>query len=112
MKKPLKIAIYSGDIPSTTFIERLIQGVSNSGTQVFLFGHLKHKPIYGEGVKVYGYKNTKGSKLWVLIKYTCLLFLFKPAQKKRLDAILKKTNKNTLYAKVKCYPVLWHQPDI
>lgn len=112
MIKTLKIAIYSGEIPSTTFIERLIQGVSNSGTQVFLYGHFKHKPIYGERVKVYGYKNTKGSKLWVLIKYTCLLLLFKQKQKKRLDTILKKTKNHGLYAKVKYYPVLWHRPDV
>lgn len=112
MKQHPSIAIYSGDIPSTTFIERLIKGISDSGSQVLLFGLIKQKTTYGNQVQVFGYKNTKGSKLWMLISYSCLLFLFKPAQKKRLDTILKKANKNSFYSKVKCYPVLWHQPDI
>ena len=38
MSKALRIAIYSGNIPSTTFIERLIEGVANSGQKVLLFG--------------------------------------------------------------------------
>lgn len=43
-----KIAIYSGVIPSTTFIERLIQGVSKGGNTVFLFGELKKKGNYNK----------------------------------------------------------------
>ena len=38
MKHKLKIAIYSGDIPSTTFIERLIHGLSNAAYHIYLFG--------------------------------------------------------------------------
>src|SRR5690606_38013351 len=73
---------------------------------------IKQKTTYGNQVQVFGYKNTKGSKLWVLFSYSCLLLLFKHSQKKRLDTILKKANKNSFYSKVKCYPVLWHQPDV
>ena len=112
MKQHPTIAIYSGEIPSTTFIERLIKGLSNSGSRVLLFGLIKQKTSYGKQVRVYGNKNTKVSKLWVLLRYGCLLTLFKRKQKKRLDAILKEANTNTFYTKVKCYPVLWHQPDI
>ena len=112
MKQHPTIAIYSGEIPSTTFIERLIKGLSNSGSRVLLFGLIKQKTSYGKQVRVYGNKNTKVSKLWVLLRYGCLLTLFKRKQKKRLDAILKEANTNTFYTKVKCYPVLWHQPVI
>jgi hypothetical protein len=36
--KSKTIAIYSGEIPSTTFIERLIVGLVDSGTAIYLFG--------------------------------------------------------------------------
>ena len=39
----MKIAIYSGTVPSTTFIEQLIHGVAEEH-QVYLFG-VRRKPI-------------------------------------------------------------------
>ncbi len=112
MKTPLKIAIYSGEIPSTTFIERLITGLSQSGTQVLLFG-VKHKlPAYSNQVTVLGYKPDRLSKFLYVFKFTVLLTLFKRHDKKRLDTYLKQQHKTDLYTKVKYYPVLWHQPDV
>jgi len=112
MKNKLKIAIYSGDIPSTTFIERLIHGVSNAHTSVYLFGFIKEKVNYKKQVSVFAYKNTKLHKGLHLIKYSFLLFCFKHKEKRKLDAILKQQSKNLLLDKVKCYPILWHKPDI
>lgn len=40
-KNAFKIAIYSGEIPSTVFIERLIEGLSSKGYRVYLFGAIK-----------------------------------------------------------------------
>ncbi|WP_299123529.1 glycosyltransferase family 4 protein [uncultured Winogradskyella sp.] len=112
MNKNLKIAIYSGDIPSTTFIERLIVGLSGRNCHIFLFGFIKHKVSYNKSISVFAYKNTKFHKAIYLLKYSSLLFLFKNKKKRKLDNILKKKSKNLLLDKVKCYPVLWHKPDI
>lgn len=112
MKSPLKIAIYSGEIPSTTFIERLISGVADAGSPVILFGILRKRPRYSSRVTVVGYKLNRLSKLWHLIRYTMLLTLFKHGAKKRLDGYLKQHQKTDVYTKVKYYPVLWHKPDI
>jgi glycosyltransferase involved in cell wall biosynthesis len=112
LKKPLRIAIYSGELPSTTFIERLIKGVSKSGTQVLLFGVLKRKTDYDKTVKTLGCYDHKVFKLWFLIKYSCLLSLFDYNNKKRFDLLLQKNHKTDLYSKVKYYPVLWHKPDV
>ncbi|WP_417237092.1 MULTISPECIES: glycosyltransferase family 4 protein [Flavobacteriaceae] len=112
MKKPLKIAIYSGNIPSTTFIERLIEGLSNKSCEVYLFGFLKKKVTYSKKVSVFAYKNTRLHKAVFLLKYSMLLFLFKTKKKQQLDILLNSKSKNLLLDKVKCYPVLWHQPDI
>ena len=41
MAEKLKIAIYSGNIPSTTFIENLIEVLSGDGFIIYLFGKKK-----------------------------------------------------------------------
>uniref|UniRef100_UPI00404B757C glycosyltransferase family 4 protein n=1 Tax=Gelidibacter sp. TaxID=2018083 RepID=UPI00404B757C len=110
--KPLKIAIYSGDIPSTTFVERLIEGLSLKGHRVILFGAIKSKPNYQANTIIAGYYPSPIAKLFYLITYTCLLSLFKYKAKTQLDRYLKSQHRNGLYDKVKYYPVLWHQPDI
>ena len=112
MKNKLKIAIYSGDIPSTTFIERLIRGISNKGHEIYLFGYIKDSVSYNQSVSVFGYKNTKIQKGIYLLKYSFLLYFFKHKEKAILDKILKSKSKNILLDKVKSYPVLWHKPDI
>ena len=45
MKNQLKIAIYSGSIPSTTFIENSIEEVAKEH-KVLLFGNIKQKTVY------------------------------------------------------------------
>lgn len=112
MKNKLKIAVYSGDIPSTTFIERLIKGLSGSQHQIFIFGFIKRHVSYNASVSVFGYKNIKIYKALHLLKYSTLLFLFKNSDKSKLDKILKNNSKNSLQDKLKNYPVLWHKPDI
>ncbi|MDT0557356.1 glycosyltransferase family 4 protein [Ichthyenterobacterium sp. W332] len=109
--KTLKIAIYSGKIPSTTFIERLIVGLSEQKHCIYLYGLLNFKPNYPNLVSIRGY-NSKFSKLYTLVKYTFLLTVFKKGDKKKLDAILKSQSRYKLYNRVKYYPVLWDKPDI
>lgn len=112
MKKALKIAVYSGDIPSTTFIERLITGLATKTCKIYLFGYSKQKVSYAKSVSVFAYKNNKFHKALHYIKYSFLLFCFKHKEKRKLDRILKVQSENVLLAKVKCYPVLWHKPDV
>lgn len=112
LTKALKIAIYSGEIPSTTFIERLITGITTTGTHVILFGAFRSKPKYNSRVKVVVYRATRLSKFWHLFRFGLLLTLFKPKEKKRLDTFLKQRPTSDLYDKVKYYPVLWYHPDV
>lgn len=112
MNRPLKIAVYSGEIPSTTFIERLIVGLSKKGCQVYLFGYLKSANKYSKNIHVYGYNDNRISKFYLLLKYTILLFLFKRKDKLKLDLIIKSNYKNKAITKIKYYPVLWHKPDV
>ncbi len=111
MNKRIKIAIYSGIVPSTTFIERLSQGLAATGNQVFLFGLKKGRvPAFPNSTYI-TYSN-KLSKLLVLIRYTFLLFVIKPKEKRKLDKIISKSKKKQLVLKLKYYPVLYHCPDI
>jgi colanic acid/amylovoran biosynthesis glycosyltransferase len=107
-----KVAIYSGEIPSTTFIERLITGLSKEGTEILLFGIRKHSVSSRKGVAVICYNNQKWHKLWHFCYFNLLLFLFKTDLKRQLDTLLKQEQRYTLNTRLKCYPVLWHQPDI
>lgn len=109
--RPKKIAIYSGEIPSTTFIERLIRGLAHDGFQIYLFGSRHKKVSYSKNVFQFSYAN-KIEKIITLIKYTLLLQLFKPKDKKKLDKIIASKKGNTLLQKTNYYPVLYHKPDI
>ena len=111
MNNPIKIAIYSGVAPSTTFIERLIHGLAEKRFKVYLFGVQKRKTTTSKNIFYITYSN-KFSKLLILLKYSFLLSLFKPSEKKKLDRIISNKNKNSRFLKIKYYPVLYHQPDI
>ena len=97
-----KIAIYSGAIPSTTFIERLIEGIASSENKILLFGYQEKSKKYPKNIAVYSYSN-KFNKLLILIKYSILLFLFKNNEKKRLDKIICKKHNNSGLTKIKYY---------
>lgn len=106
-----KIAIYSGEIPSTTFIERLIIGLAISGTTIYLFGNQKKKINYPKNVHLFTFSK-QWDKIFVLLRYSILLFLFKPKEKKQLDSIIAFQKGSQKLKKIKYYPVLYHQPDI
>ena len=116
MEKPLKIAVYSGQIPATTFVERLIHGLANRDFKILLFGAIvsgkenfrsKHAHI-----KNYGYYHNRLYKLLYLIKYSVLLSIFNASEKRKLQMFLKRQKRYDLYNRVKYYPVLYHKPDI
>lgn len=112
MKTTLSIAIYSGEIPSTRFIERLILGLSKAGCAIYLFGVVNKGRPYASNIHVFGYKSSRWFKLIYLLKYSLLLLLKKASEKRRLDAFLKAEGRHDLYSRIKYYPVLYHQPDV
>ena len=111
MRKRIKIAIYTGIVPSTTFIERLSYGLATKGSQLILFGLKKGKVTMLPNSTYVTYTNTL-SKLLLLIKYTFLLFVTKPKEKQKLDKIISRNKKKQLVLKLKYYPVLYHCPEI
>lgn len=113
MKDKLKIAIYGGEVPSTTFIERLIVGLAQNGHQILLFGRQKKKVTYkNSSIKIVSYKNTKGSKFFYLTKYWILLFCFRRTELKKLNQYIHQTDTNHYVSKRLYYPVLWHKPNV
>jgi colanic acid/amylovoran biosynthesis glycosyltransferase len=109
--KSKTIAIYSGEIPSTTFIERLIIGLTNSGFIIYLFGKQKKKTKHSKNIRLFTYSN-KFSKLFTLLKYSFLLLVFKANDKRKLDEIIKLQKGNSWLKKIKYYPVLYQKPDV
>lgn len=110
----MKVAIYSGEIPSSTFIERLIKGVASTDTSVYLFGSLKRKVSYPPNVYSKGFGG-KGSQLWFYLKYSLLLLLFRSQEKARLDKLTgleTRPLRQRVKMGVRVYPVLWYKPDI
>lgn len=111
MEVKKKIAIYSGEIPSTTFIERLIDGLAIKN-EILIFGFQKSSPKYtSKNIKVEGYKN-KFDKLYILIKYSFLLFIYDFKNKQKLDTIIRQKKETHSLLKIRYYPVLYHKPDI
>lgn len=111
MNKNLKIAIYSGVVPSTTFIERLIYGLAEKGIQMYLFGSQNSKVTSHKYIKYITYTN-RLNKVIQLIRYSLLLLVFRRKEKQKLDAIIHTRNRKSNLLKLKYYPVLYHQPDI
>ncbi|MBO3699080.1 glycosyltransferase family 4 protein [Roseivirga sp. E12] len=111
----MKVAVYSGKIPSTTFIERLIEGLSKEKElQIYLFGRLKNGEItYRNRVVTKSFKNTLGQILLAL-SYRILFFL-KPNlwRKFKTARAYKATNlKEKLKDWGKVLPVVYSELDI
>ncbi|RZN83105.1 MAG: glycosyltransferase [Winogradskyella sp.] len=114
MKKKLKIAIYSGTIPSTSFIERLINGVAEHH-EVLLFGVQKKNISYAsKTIRVFTTPKSKWVNVFVTF-FRALHLLIK--QPKLLFGLLEEIkSEKTRYSKFvkfsRCLPILLHQPDI
>ncbi len=71
--KPIRVAIYSGAIPSTTFIERLIEALAQQGFTVLLFGSVKQKMRYtSPNIKVIGNRGGAVGFLETVIQFIAL----------------------------------------
>jgi len=111
LKKPLKIAIYSGASKSATFIERLIVGLANAKVEVLVFGANRGKEHTSSFVKYHVYGG-KINKIGRLLKYSLLLTLYKKKEKKHLDTLISSHKGSKHNLQLKYYPVLYHKPDV
>jgi glycosyltransferase involved in cell wall biosynthesis len=111
LKKKPSVAIYSGVSRSTTFIERLINGLVKEGTHIYVFGTDTGKPNHNKNVTYITY-GRKWHKLLSLLKYSILLLLFKPKEKQKIDAIIASNSKGGYLLQLKYYQVLYHKPDV
>lgn len=114
MKKQLKIALFSGTIPSTSFIERLIEGVSKHH-EVLLFGVQKKSTNYNsKSIHIYATPNSKWKNLIVTFFRGLKLLLTQPKVLfGLLDEVKSEKTRYSKFAKFsRCLPILLHQPDV
>lgn len=111
----MKVAVYSGDIPSTTFIENLIKGLEKSGIEVFLFGKKKGNVSYGKNVKVYPTPSGQIALMFFIFQQSLKLILKDAGKFSKAFSLIKKKNKSTgaiLKNMGMILPVLNHKHDI
>lgn len=111
----MKVAVYSGNIPSTTFIENLIEGLAQSGTEILLFGKQTAEVKYKGNVKLYP-TPVSGAGLFINVIFQSLTLLVKDPglffksykalknKKKKLKGIIKEAGI--------VFPILNNIPDI
>lgn len=114
MIKPLKIAIFSGSVPSTTFIEHLIDGVSGHH-KVLLFGVSEgHFQYTNKRIKTYITPKSHYKNFFISFYRFFLLLLIAP---KSLIKLFKEVRKyKNLYDQwvwfTKFLPIVLYKPDI
>ena len=115
MQNKIKIAIYSGDIPSTTFIENLIEAVAEEGFEIYLFGKKRKDVSYKGSVKVFATPESSSGLLFFVFRESISLFLKDRSLYFKTYRLLKKKNKNfkNLIRNLGfILPILNNQPDI
>lgn len=113
--KKVKVAIYSGVIPSTTFIERLIRSVAQAGVRVYLFGTLL-KPVKYPNLPVILVSNYPGWRGWLQTLFRMArLGVTQPSRLWQLRSYLRETGASgwsALKLWQKYVPVMLYMPDI
>ncbi len=114
MKRRLKIAVFSGTIPSTTFIEHLIEGVAATHT-ILLFGVIDKPKRYGlSSIKIY---KTPKSHIVNLVFTVYRLFLLLLSRPRAAYLLFKEVSSYTrLYDRwiwfSKFLPIVLYRPDV
>jgi len=119
LKTPLKIAIYTGAVPPIeSFINRLVEGLAQSGHQVYLFGKRRtaYRPAH-ENIKLFPSARTAPGRWWQLWRNYWQLRLYAPADWRKLRDHIRREypkanwrQRNALWSQY--LPVLLHRPDI
>ncbi|MEO8664093.1 MAG: glycosyltransferase family 4 protein [Ignavibacteria bacterium] len=111
----MKIAIYSGNIPSTTFIENLIDGLSQAGYEILLFGKLLKKVEARKNVKLIPTPVKNIPLILFVSKQSLLLLLKEPGLLFRSLKTFKKKSgsiKSFLQKAGVLLPVFNNMPDV
>ncbi len=109
-RKVLSIALISGLIPSTVFIERLIEGLAEEGVEILLFGRQHRAVRYRTPrIRCLGFRS-RWHLILQLARYLLLCGVFRPGQLRRLRQLLP--DSIPLRRRVECLGVLWHRPEI
>lgn len=110
----MRVAIYSGAVPTTTFIENLIKGVADAGVEVYLFGTRNKHTCYASN-HVHLYTTPKNGALLLLSVAArfAVLGIFHPKRLKRLWGHLSR-RKSAASFRVwgKWLPIMLHLPDV
>jgi glycosyltransferase involved in cell wall biosynthesis len=110
----LIIAIYSGGIPSTTFIENLIRGLAVSGHTVYLFGKQTAAVDYPANVKIYPTPASRAGLFFFILRESIFLLLNK--RKQFMQALKLLRGQKSAWAFMQkagfLFPVLHHEPDV
>ncbi len=110
----MRVAIYSGAVPTTTFIENLIKGVADAGVEVYLFGTRNKQTRYANNY-VHLYTTPKNIAL-LLLSVTArfaALGLTYPKRLKRLWGHLRKQKTSASFRVWgKWLPIMLHLPDV
>jgi glycosyltransferase involved in cell wall biosynthesis len=110
----VNIAIFSGVIPSTTFIEHVIEGVATKH-DVLLFGVVTKKKQYGlKRVKIYNTPKSHIKNLGITVIRTLLLFVSRP---KDLYLLTKEIKTHSSFYNQwiwfsKFLPIILYKPDV
>ncbi len=109
----MKVAIYSGRIPASIFIERLIKGLADRGVQVWLFGEIDGPVTYvSQKVRVCGWQGGWGRKIF-LLRFLIQFLFIRPKELIKLWSVIDASSlKLKLYLLSKYLPVLWYTPDV
>lgn len=106
----MKVAIYSGVSPSTTFIERLIVGLSEKGIRIFLFGKQLEYVKYNSNVINETYPNFAHQIFQIFRFYFKLGKLEKIAIKNEVK--LQTSLRHKIKRLSEICAILAHKPDI
>ena len=110
----MKVAVYSGSIPSTVFIERLVEALAEKGLEVILHGRISARPDYStKRIKVIGYRS-RFDEAFVAARYLLLFMLLRPQAYATLRRCYTTTSRSKSFWRwfLEVGPILWHQPDV
>lgn len=105
----LKVAIYSGEIPSTTFIEQLVKTVGKLDMEVLLFGTLKKKVSYSGNIRIISYPRNGISKRIKWCIFLIRLLLHSP---NKFSYAVRAIREKNISWSMKITPILLYQPDV
>jgi len=108
----MKVALFTGELPTTVFIQRLVDGLAGCGIHLMLIGKKKRKiKSFSTDVKVISPR--EGLSLFLLfLRFSLFLKFKKSKQKRALDYHLIHSGLFSWKKRAFFYPVLYHQPDI